>query len=152
MATPRLGLGYGIAAFPPRPRRPPPHAPVLVLPKPKIKYGKKAWARDWGPFSDGRSRLSYLARRIVKELRLIYDDSSPAYLRNITSAARYLAIEHMNLESIGVLPKASRRHASGARKSAQMALTNVPLRPPPGVPRSGVDLASRMDDSTNSGT
>src|SRR5262245_66487839 len=89
------------------------------------KGQRMAWKGQWGVSSDGRSRISRLARRIEVELGQVYDVGLPRVARLIKKAAEYEAYEAMTVDLIGVDPKATPRQAGRLAESAQICLAQL---------------------------
>ena len=97
------------------------------------------WRHTWGPLSDGRSRLSRLARRIEGELSLAYVITTPLQRRRSRSAARLMALAEMTMLNIGKDRKATRRTLTALQGAAARELAG--LDP---IPTKPVTLAERL--------
>ncbi len=67
------------------------------------------WVGDWGNFSDGRSKLSCLARRIETEELASYRGDTPERARIKRQASRFLALVEMVSVQLGTEKNTPRR-------------------------------------------
>ena len=97
---------------------------------PNTRGWRADWRRTWGPFTDGRSRLSRLRRQIVRELSEVYVIETAYDRRRLDLAARYLALAEKTLETLDTDPKSTRRAATSLQKVAEMQLAGLKLKAP----------------------
>ena len=96
---------------------------------PSTKGVRSAWAGGWGILSDRRSRLSKLAERIERALRLEHLITRPLWKARIRQAARYMALAEAMLDRVGVESGATPARASKLQRTADHLVKSVPLRP-----------------------
>src|SRR5262245_61333568 len=109
-------------------------------PAPNTKGWRAPWRRHWGPLSDGRSRLSRLARRIEQELLEEYIVGTLLARRRVRSAARFQALAEQTLLSIGKDRKATRRAVTALQGAADRQLAGITPRDKLSKPTSGAEL------------
>lgn len=97
-----------------------------TAPPPNTRGWRAPWRRTWGPLSDGRSRLSKLAKDIEAELVEELKPTTAYQRRQVGRAARLEALAEATGLSIGTDPKATPRRLTGLEKAAMMKL--APLR------------------------
>jgi hypothetical protein len=119
----------------------------VSAPPPNTHGWRAPWRRQWGPLSDGRSRLSRLAARIERELRQEYLADTPLHARLVHRAAAYEALAEATLHQIGSDPKATKRAVTALQGTADRLLSRVPMLSRNGG--HGHDLASVVTQAHN---
>jgi hypothetical protein len=100
------------------------------------------WRGDWGDFSDGHSRLSYLARKIEREELVGYLGDTPERKRTKTQAARYLALVEMTSKMLGT-ERNTPRKLTALQAAADRQLVKLE-RIGAKIPTGPVDLARAL--------
>ncbi len=83
------------------------------------------WRGTWGPLSDGRSRVSRLAKRIEKELIDELKPTTPRQRRATRRAAELEALEEQTAKTMGTDPKATRRALTALARAADSKIAQV---------------------------
>jgi len=96
---------------------------------PSTKGVRSSWAGGWGILADRRSRLSKLAERLERSLRLEHLVTRPLWKARIRQAARYMALAEAMLDRVGVEPGATPARASKLQRTADHLVKTVPKRP-----------------------
>ena len=89
------------------------------------RASRMPWRGTWGPLSDGRSRVSRLAKRIEKELIDELKPTTPRQRRAIRRAAELEALEEQTAKTMGTDPKATRRALTALARAADSKIAQV---------------------------
>ncbi len=93
---------------------------------PNTHGSRKPWRGTWGVLSDGRTRLSKLAKRIERELIDEFNPKTPHHCRLVRRAAILQALAEQTSATLGADPKSTRRCLTALERAADLKL--APLR------------------------
>ena len=95
-------------------------------PPPYTRGWKAPWRQQWGPITDGHSKLARLARKIELELIEEHNPKTPHHHRLVRRAAILQALAEQTSATLGADPKSTRRTLTALERSAEAKL--APLR------------------------
>lgn len=101
---------------------------MTVAPLPNTLGWRAAWRRTWGPFTDGRSRLSRLAARIEAEILAEYVVGTALERRRVRQAAQLMALSEQTMARLDTDPKSTRRLAAVLARQSEMKLARLTPR------------------------
>lgn len=99
--------------------------PKRPAPLPNTRGWRAPWRGTWGPLSDGRSKISRLAREIEEELVEELKPTTPRQRRAIRRAAELEALEEQTAKTMGTDPKATRRTLTALARAVEAKLAPV---------------------------
>lgn len=92
-------------------------------PPPNTRGWRAPWRGTWGPFNDGRSRISRLARKLERELLEEHGPwISPAQARRAKMAARFQALAEQVAATLGTNSRATPRTLARLQREADVQL------------------------------
>jgi hypothetical protein len=96
-----------------------------TLPAPYRKGWRAPWRGQWGPITDGNSRLGRLADRIERQLVTEYDTTRPLWASKIREVAELKALAQRARDLLGIDPKVTLRQITAASMAAERLLSKV---------------------------